>query len=832
MVKPVLRIRRVLGYVIQFVAVVTISAAVILLLSVDARRGINGLATANADIAQWSLAQSEVEFLTFTNAARAVGAGQAQLAEVRKRFDVFYSRVQTLKSARYFAEARARPEVVASLAEIDAFIVDAVPIIDADDAIFSAGLPGLIDRFPMLQAHLRTVSLAGVSVLSARSEAQRSSLYATMTDMGLILFVLLALLFAVVRILFAINRASQHQTSEIVLTQDRLQTIISTSIDGILVAGKDGTVLDFNGAAERIFGYTREEAIGADLAELIIPHHFRDAHRAGMARYRQTGVKHVVGSGLLRLEATRKDGRVFPVEMTINSAASEQGEIFVSYIRDISTRVEKENELIGARDKALAGEKAKAELLAVMSHEMRTPLNGVLGTLDLLRDTDLDERQQKYVRVINESGKMLLEQVNNVLDISRVDAGMAERFEEPFDVFELARITVEGLQAAAALSGNTLKIVRHGRSGAMRVGDRKRIQQVLVNLLGNAIKFTENGSVTLEIDFGSGDETVEIRVIDTGVGIAEADLARIFEDFVTLDASYQRKVGGTGLGLGIVRRLAELLKAEFGVESEEGAGSVFWLRIPLRKFSERRRSPRVPGRPQEVSVRGLRVLVVEDNEINRMIAREMLEKYGCTVTEAVDGLDGVRAAEADPFDLILMDISMPNLDGTAAARMVKSGHGPNKGIPIIALSAHALPADVTRFRDAGMVDVITKPLSFDRLNAVLSEFAAQKGAAEGEPVNSPMADVFAVLGAENAEALRQRVVSAVKTGIADLAAMSEDENRLTELGALAHKLSGTVAVFGMQPIWEHLKVLEEQASGMSSNEIQSRLGEIERLLKG
>ncbi|MDE9450230.1 response regulator [Aliiroseovarius sp. Z3] len=811
-------------------AVVLFSAAAIWLLSADARREVDALATANADSTQWSLAQSEVEFLAFTIAARAVVAGKAQPADARRRFDVFYSRMQTLKSARSFADVRAHSEVEISLADIDDFFADAIPFVDADDGAFVAALPGLVDRFPSLQADLRTISLAGVSVLSARSETRRAAVSGALTDLGFISFGLLALLLALVGILFMINRASQRQTSEIALTQGRLQAIISTSLDAILVAGKDGHVLDFNGAAEGIFGYTREEAIGADVADLIIPDHLLDAHNDGMARYRQTGIKHVVGSGLLKLEAKRKDGSVFPVELSINSAESEEGEIFVSYIRDISKRVESENELVEARDKALAGEKAKADLLAVMSHEMRTPLNGVLGTLDLLSDTVLDERQQKYVGVMDASGKMLLEHVNNVLDISRVDAGKAVRVEEPFNVCELAQSTVEGLQTTAALRGNTLKIAQLGPRAAMRVGDRKRIQQILFNLLGNAIKFTENGTITLEIDCQNGGETMEFRVIDTGIGISEADLARIFEDFVTLDASYQREVEGTGLGLGIVRRLAELLEGEIGVESEEGDGSVFWVRLPLPHVADRPVTRPVSMTPHEVSGDALRVLLVEDNEVNRMVAREMLEKNGCEVTEAIDGQDGVRAAEAEAFDLILMDISMPKLDGTTAAKMVKNSNGPNVETPIIALTAHALPADVARFRDAGMEDVITKPLSFDRLKAVLTEFSAPDVREERRQDGTPMADLIETLGAEKAEALRQRVVTEVKVGIVDLTAMAGDESRRTELGALAHKLAGSVAMFGEQPIWEQLKALEERSSDMSSDEIHNRLAELERLL--
>ena len=831
MVVPVSRKRRVLVSVLAYVAVVLFGAAAIWLLSADARREVDALATANADSTQWSLAQSEVEFLSFASAARAVLAGQAQPAEARRRFDVFYSRVQTLNSARAFAEVRARPEVASSLADINVFLADAIPAIDVDDATFVTSLPGLIDGFPSLQANLRTVSLAGVSVFSARSEAQRAALSGALTDLGLISFGLLALLLALVGILFTINRASQRQTSEIALTQGRLQAIISTSLDAILVVGKDGHVLDFNGAAEGIFGFTREEAIGADMADLIIPDHMRDAHNAGMVRHRQTGEKRVVGSGLLKLEARRKNGSVFPVELSINSAESAEGEIFVSYIRDISKRVENENELVEARDKALAGEKAKADLLAVMSHEMRTPLNGVLGTLDLLSDTNLDKQQRKYVGVMDASGRMLLEHVNNVLDISRVDAGKAERVKEPFEVYQLAQSTVDGLQTTAALRGNTLKIVQLGPCTAWRVGDRKRIQQILFNLLGNAIKFTENGTVTLEIDCESGGDTVEFRVIDTGIGIAEVDLSRIFEDFVTLDASYQREVEGTGLGLGIVRRLTELLQGEIGVESEERGGSVFWVKLLLPQVADRTITQPVSQTPQEVSARAHRVLVVEDNEINRMVAREMLEKHGCAVTEAVDGRDGVRACEANQFDLILMDISMPKLDGTAATRIIKSGHGPNAGTPIMALTAHALPADVARFREAGMEDVITKPLSSDRLKAVLTEYSAPGFRGLSGQSDSPMADMIEVFGAEKTEIIRQRVVNEVETGIADLAAMVGDETRRREIAKLAHKLAGSVAMFGMQSVWEHLKVLEDQSTGMSSDEIHFRLSEVKRLMQ-
>ena len=824
-------LKRLLGNAAIYLAVVIVSATAIWLLSADARQEVDALAVANADSTQWSLAQSEVEFLSFANAARAVIAGDAEPEEARRRFDVMYSRMQTLKVAPAFAEVRERDAVADALSRVDEFLALAVPVIDASDADLRAKMPELVAAFPGLQKDLRSISLSGVAVFSRKSETQRAAVSGALTDLALISFGLLALLLAVVGGLLIINRESQRQTSEIALTQSRLQAIISTSLDAILVAGKDGRVLDFNGAAEGVFGYSREEAIGADMAALIVPDHMRDAHNAGMECYRSTGEKRVVGSGLLKLEAKRKDGTVFPVELSINSAESEEGEIFVSYLRDISQRVANETELVEARDKALAGEKAKADLLAVMSHEMRTPLNGVLGTLELLSGTELDDRQRKFVSVMDSSGKLLLEHVNNVLDVSRVDAGMADVAQNAFDVVALAEDSLEGLRAQATKRGNSLSINVVGPPIGRVLGDAKRLRQILFNLVGNAIKFTENGSVTLELEAGTNDETVEFRVIDTGIGIAEQDLARIFEDFVTLDASYQREVEGTGLGLGIVKRLVHMLGGEIGVESEQGDGSVFWFRLALPRANERRTTQSRTSAASNDVEGSLSVLVVEDNEINRMVAREMLEQAGCAVTEAVDGQDGVRTANAQEFDLILMDISMPKVDGTAATVTIKSGNGPNTSTPIIALTAHALPGDVVRFREAGMADVITKPLSSDRLRAVLAEYHSAAPGIEAPQEASSIDDMIGALGAERTEVLWMRAVEQLSSGLVELEMASGDEGACDQVKSIAHKLAGSAALFGMDEVQSSLTEIELNAADMTPERISSVVANLRKLLE-
>ncbi|NNE87653.1 MAG: response regulator [Silicimonas sp.] len=801
-----------------YLAVVLLSATAFWVISTDAREKIDALAVANADSTQWSLAQSEVEFLSLMSAVQAAAVDGSQISNVRKRFDVFYSRVQTIKSSSAFVGVRDIPEVAEAMTKIDAFLESSIPTIDADDVALRQSVPQLLSGLEERRADLRDLSLAGVRVFAQRSEAQRKTVASALTDLGWIAFGLLALLLGVVGVLLANIRASQRQTSEIALTQSRLQAIISTSIDGILVVDKNGDVLDYNGAAEGIFGYTRDEALGEDMSTLIIPDHLRDMHNAGMSRYRETGVKHVVGSGLLALEAKRKDGSVFPVELSINSAEAEEGEIFVSFLRDISQRVANEQELVEARDKALAGEKAKADLLAVMSHEMRTPLNGVLGTLQLLSTTTLDQKQEKYVGVMEMSGKLLLEHVNNVLDISRADAGMIAVAHEKFNLQSLTEEVVDGLIGQATARGNSLNIVRLGSQVQRVMGDEGRVRQILFNLLGNAIKFTENGTVTLEVEASEVSELVEFRVIDSGIGISEDDIARIFEDFVTLDASYQREVEGTGLGLGIVKRLVTMLGGEIGVESDQGSGSVFWFNLPLPRVSARTHSTPIEvgfeGGPHQYAAN---VLVVEDNEINRMIVGEMLERHGCEVTEAEDGHEGVLFAGNVAFDLILMDISMPRIDGVTAAQKIRADRGPNHETPIIALTAHAMPDDVQKFQDAGMLDVVTKPISAGRLSEVLG--MALNKAPKHIPTSTQMDELRTTFGVEEAEELAQKATEQLHEGFAELERLINSQTSHKETTALAHKLAGTAAMFGREVALQELRNIEHASSDLPKEEM-------------
>jgi two-component system, sensor histidine kinase len=384
---------------------------------------------------------------------------------------------------------------------------------------------------------------------------------------------------------------------------------------------------------------------------------------------------------------------------------------------------------------ALVASRAKSDFLANMSHEVRTPMNGVIGIAELLLDTRLSAEQRDYAHTILESGRSLLTVLNDVLDFSKIEAGKLDLELTPADPRRLLGDVARLMSIQADAKGLQFSVHVDPAVPEWICADTHRLRQIFINLCGNGVKFTAAGEVTLAAKVISQDaQSVRLRfeVRDSGIGIPAHRIGALFEPFVQADSSSTRRFGGTGLGLSIVKRLAELMGGEIGVESQESVGSTFWFAAPFALASAAARSSSgaepwdrsapLGELPRAVANSGPSILLVEDNDVNRMVARRILEGLGYQVDTAVDGREAVEAWRHGKHALILMDCQMPVLDGYAATREIRGKELPGQHIPIVALTAHAMKDDDLKCKQAGMDDYLTKPIVRQLLSDCLERF--------------------------------------------------------------------------------------------------------------
>lgn len=737
--------------------------------------------------------------------------------------------------------------------------------------------------------------------------------------------------------------------AEVAMNRNELlrHSVVETALDCVIAIDHDGMIIEFNPAAEKTYGWTREEVMGKSLAEVVIPPHLRQAHADGMAKYLESGEGPVIGQRI-EVPSIRRDGTEFPIELAITVAEFEDNPVFTAYLRDITERRKAEEELKGARATAEAANRAKSAFVATVSHEIRTPINAIMGALGLLDGAELEAGDRRFLATAHRSADTLLGLVNDVLDLSRIDADRLPLEVGQTRPMELCDGVMHLLSERAAARGNRLGAVVNKNVPETVAVDSGKVRQVLINLVGNSIKFTQDGDI--RVDVSARDDELRFSVTDTGVGISEDDIPNLFTEFSQFGDARER--GGAGLGLAISKRLIEMMGGRISARSVLGEGSRFEFRIPVRTevaatpvrvegasaalvvgrgeffpavmrdqceawgistrivgsvdqavdvissgetldfvllclerlpstdesaangllaaAAARRRLPlglavsggqdcidclrdklradmsvslpiinedlvsgikaMVSGEKEseapwahrtlvgEQDHPGIRVLLADDSQANRLVMAEMLRRAGFEVDVVADGAEAVQAVRSLPYDVVLMDIEMPEMDGLDATRAIRELAGTGASVPVVALTANVLADSRERFLAAGMNDYVTKPVDRPTLAATVLKWAETGTADLGEPGSDvgegPLVDDDALqaLGEDTSFELIPRMVGVFVEELQSRAshiAEGVETHDSRRLASEAHALKSSAATYGAVAIAEHARRLDQ-----------------------
>ncbi len=507
--------------------------------------------------------------------------------------------------------------------------------------------------------------------------------------------------------------------------EEKFRAVFSYNpIMSVLVTSPDRRVVEVNDACLAGFRFSREQVVGRPTSDLGVWE-----TQAEYDRFRLFLASSDTSQGF---ETTfrRGDGSMFRARINSNSFVLSGRTYLLLLIEDFTERHRIKAELLQAKEAAESANRAKSDFLATMSHEIRTPLNGVFGFVNLLLDTPLNAEQREAVNIIKRSGDALLDIINDILDFSKIEAGKLVLEYTRYDLRMVCEDVVALMKPKAAEKGLSLTLEYAADVPHQLAGDSLRVRQILLNLTGNALKFTSRGGVHIEVRLVHTRE-IKISVTDSGDGIAPEIQQKLFERFTQADSSTTRRYGGTGLGLAICKRLTELMGSKIGVTSEIGVGSTFWFTQPPQSIltanvmEARKPHAKVPASlPPVRTAQLVRVLVADDNAINRMLAKRILERFGCCVDTANDGTEAVKLAHDASYDVIFMDCHMPHVDGFEATRILRQTQAGSRRLPIVALTASVTARDREECLIAGMDDFLGKPLEVEQLHAMVDKWRA------------------------------------------------------------------------------------------------------------
>ena len=729
---------------------------------------------------------------------------------IRQKINIVLSKLFVLKNNPYILNFWENPDLGASgLMPLFQFETRAIAIADKPAQITPSDLLDLRDILRKARPVVRKISLRSVELAAAQSTKRRMKFARQLTWTGGFAIGFLIMLASLLLLMDRMLLSAIRRAAALTASSRQLAATVAGSLDAIVIADSFSKIIEYNASAEGVFGWTRKEIIGRTMEDIFLPEGLRDTYKNAMNQPLLQDRSEAIYPTRFELSGRRKNGEEFPVELNMTFVKRNDDAIFMAYIRDVSDRKITEKALIEARDRAESADKAKSQFLAVMSHEMRTPLAGIIGIMDLLKTTKLSQKQDRYIQIATSSSTVLLDHINEALNITRIDVGKLELSSQEFNLPDLAETLVEVLEPLSKKKNLDLRLQLANNIESNFMGDSHRIRQILINLLGNAIKFTDQGNINFSITGSDGPETsfVHFIISDTGLGIAPENHQKIFEEFVAITQGDQSQVRGDGLGLHISRKIARLMGGDIMVKSDIGKGAEFTLSLPLERVRKIDGKVAEPASFPHKENQNLSILVVEDNNVNREVLGDMLKGLGHSVSRATNGVEALDCANIQSFDIIFMDINMPVMDGIETTHRIRADSKLNSKACIVGLTAHGSDEFGEEAQQAGMDNFFTKPIRLEALRKIIYDIVSNYQFAVIDEFSPVLTELFETLGREKVLRIGEKFFEELDVFIQQSidGVFAEDHVALVEA---THKMKGAAVLLGQNVLETPLDQLE------------------------
>ncbi len=793
------------------------------------------LSTAGSENAQWTILQLDTEFANLRSVLLEESSRiSPDTARIYVQTQIALSRIDLVSqgTAREIIESDNRASEL--LRELQQFADETERLTQSNSS--TNDVVEIVNLTTRYQPVARELALLGISIGAERTEARRQEFSSALRNAGLVATSVVIVLAAVLLFLYRMLRLSRKRDLALRETTARLESTVSASLDAIVIGNEKGEIVEFNQAAEQVFGSKKKDVLGKKIEDTILPDvHYQENNNEPNALIPKL-IPGLPENKRVEILGTRRNGEVFPAEVNVTRVSNTGGGLVAVYLRDISERKRNEQALLEAKERAERTDRAKSRFLEIMSHEMRTPLTGILGVLDLLKTTDLTEKQNHFLEVAIGSGEILLEQINEALDITRIESGSLVLSPVSFNPYEKISQVIAILEPLAMKKGLELETDLDQNLSANFIADEVRVGQIVTNLVGNAIKFTSQGTVQVQLRGDSTQHITELvlTVSDSGDGIPADQLEKVFEDYVTLAPVKGRQSRGDGLGLPISRKIARMMGGDITVYSQLDRGSRFTLNLPLKTASK---PQQIGSKVERTSIgnsvsatRKLSVLVVEDNVVNNSVLCEMLSSLGHRVHSAVSATDGYELAINTKFDVILLDIGLPDGDGCELTEKIRKSGGLNATSRIHGLSAYDEEEYLDKALASGMDGYTTKPI---RLHDLQKALLGEPLDSSPVPADKPLIDrnILQELGDTLGQAQMEKALLEFFREMSDFFAEHENLPDLSERSELAshlHKLSGAAALFGFRSLTKVIEDTRKEATEADINGLEIALDHLKQ----